>query len=294
MDGVLEEVKQKLVTRPDYITISGSGEPTLHSRLGQIIEHIQVMTRVPVAVLTNGSLLYQKQVREELKSADLVLPSLDAGDALLFSSVNRPHPEITFERLLSGLEAFRQEYSGHYWLEVLLLAGHTGLPEHVRKIAQRVLRIKPDKVQLNTAVRPPTESLAVPVPRHQLAKLARQFQPQAEIIPDLSKTGNSGYAEFCSDRVFELLKRRPCTQNDLAQGLKMRPAKIAKHLAVLETAGKVVSKRHGGLVYFRARSLSLPPSIALMQAPSRILVHPMRHHHRSSTRQMRSAMPKRK
>ena len=112
MDAVLHELKQKLTSRPDYITLSGSGEPTLHSRLGEIIEHIQAMSDVPVAVLTNGSFLWQKEVREEVALADVVMPSLDAGDALLFQAVNRPHPEITFDELVSGLEQFRREFTG--------------------------------------------------------------------------------------------------------------------------------------------------------------------------------------
>lgn len=109
---VLDELKRKLATRPDYITFSGSGEPTLHSALGKIIEQIKSMTKTPVAVLTNGSLLWQPEVRTELALADVVMPSLDVGDDLFFQTVNRPHPEITFEKLLSGLEQFRREFSG--------------------------------------------------------------------------------------------------------------------------------------------------------------------------------------
>ncbi len=155
MDAVLEELKQKLATHPDYITLSGSGEPTLCPRLGEIIERIKAMTSIPVAVLTNGSLLWLKEVRAAVALADVVMPSLDAGDDLLFQTVNRPHPEITFERLVSGLEQFRREFTGQYWLEVMLLAGHTALPAHVQKIAHWVQRIRPDRVQLNTATRPP-------------------------------------------------------------------------------------------------------------------------------------------
>ena len=155
MDVVLDELKLKLASRPDYITLSGSGEPTLHSRLGELIEHIQAMTAVPVAVLTNASLLWQKEVREEVALADVVLPSLDAPDPERFAFINRPHPEITFDRLLDGLEMFRRECAGKYWLEVMLLDGYTTLPPQVRQLAEYVRRIRPDKVQLNTAVRPP-------------------------------------------------------------------------------------------------------------------------------------------
>ena len=250
MYAVLDELKQKLTSRPDYIMLSGSGEPTLHSRLGEIIEHIQVMSDVPVAVLTNGSLLWQKEVREEVAMADVVMPSLDAGDALLFQAVNRPHPEITFDKLVSGLEQFRREFTGQYWLEVLLLAGHTALPAHVQKIAEWVRRIQPDRVQLNTAVRPPTEDFAVPVSLARLTELARLFRPKAEVVADYRRRGNHIDADASQQAILELLRRRPCTAEDVVGGLAMRPIEAAKHLAQLEAAGRIVSQQHGGEIYY--------------------------------------------
>ena len=125
LDDVLAELKEKLSTRPDYITLSGSGEPTLFWRTGELIDRIKAMTDVPVAVLTNGSLLWCKDVRDQLTNADLVIPSLDAGDQSMFRAVNRPHEDISFERMLDGLIAFRKAFGGQYWLEIMLLAGHT-------------------------------------------------------------------------------------------------------------------------------------------------------------------------
>jgi wyosine [tRNA(Phe)-imidazoG37] synthetase (radical SAM superfamily) len=250
-NAVLDELKRKLSCRPDYITLSGSGEPTLHSGLGEIIDHIQAMTKTPVAVLTNGSLLWQPEVRAELALADVVMPSLDAGDELLFQAVNRPHPEITFEKLVSGLEQFRREFSGQYWLEVLLLAGHTALPAHVQKIAEWVRRIQPDRVQLNTAVRPPAEDFAVPVPQSRLAELARLFRPEAEVVAEYRRRRKSAGADASQQAVLELLRRRPCTEEDVAGGLVMRPIEAAKHLAQLAAAGRIVSQQHGDEVYYR-------------------------------------------
>ncbi|MCL5097356.1 MAG: radical SAM protein, partial [Candidatus Omnitrophica bacterium] len=180
MDAVLDELKQKLVCRPDYITLSGSGEPTLHSRLGEIIEHIQAMSDVPVAVLTNGSLLWQKEVREELALANVVLPSLDAGDAVKFAFINRPHSIIAFEQMVEGLIAFRREFTGQYWLEVFLLGGYTAIEADVKKLATWVKRIRPNRVQLNTVTRPPAEDFASSVPPEALAHFARYF-----VLPSL-------------------------------------------------------------------------------------------------------------
>jgi len=251
MNAVLDELKQKLTCRPDYITLSGSGEPTLHSRLGEIIEHIQAMTAVPVAVLTNGSLLWQKEVREELALADVVLPSLDAPDPERFESINRPHPDITFERLVDGLETFRREFTGKYWLEVMLLDGYTSLPPQVRQLADYARRIRPDKVQLNTAVRPPAEEYAMAAPPQRLAEIAAAFGPGAEVIAEYRGHGISTSSDDGQRAVLELLRRRPCTEADLAGGLAMRPIELAKHLAVLEATGQVASHRRGGLVYYQ-------------------------------------------
>jgi len=261
-NAVLDELKRKLATRPDYITFSGSGEPTLHSGLGEILEHIQAMTKTPVAVLTNGSLLWQPQLRAELVLADVVMPSLDAGDDLLFQAVNRPHPEITFEKMVAGLEQFRREFSGQYWLEVLLLAGHTGLPAHVQKIAELVRRIQPDRVQLNTAVRPPAEDFAVPVTQSRLTELARLFRPKAEVIAEYRRQGKRAATDASQQSILELLRRRPCTEEDVAGGLAMRPIEAAKHLAQLEAAGRIVSQSHGEQVYYRLtrRASSKTPS----------------------------------
>ena len=121
LDDVLEQLKAKLSTAPDYITLSGSGEPTLYSRAEELIDRIKAMTDVPVAVLTNGSLLWQEEVRRQFMKADLVIPSLDAGDEGMFRLVNRPHEDVTFERMLAGLVDFRREFRGAYWLEVFVL-----------------------------------------------------------------------------------------------------------------------------------------------------------------------------
>jgi wyosine [tRNA(Phe)-imidazoG37] synthetase (radical SAM superfamily) len=252
MHAVLDELKQKLTCRPDYITLSGSGEPTLHSRLGEIIEHIQAMTAVPVAVLTNGSLLWQKEVREELALADVVLPSLDSPDPERFEFINRPHPDITFERLVDGLQAFRREFTGQYWLEVMLLDGYTSLPPQVRQLADWTRRIRPDKVQLNTAVRPPAEEFAMAVPQARLTQLAGRFNPKAEVVAEYHQRGKRFATDANQQSILELLRRRPCTEADVACGLSMRPIEVAKQLADLQAGGLVVSQRRRGQDYYHA------------------------------------------
>jgi wyosine [tRNA(Phe)-imidazoG37] synthetase (radical SAM superfamily) len=256
MDAVLDQLKQKLASRPDYITLSGSGEPTLHSRLGEIIEHIQAMTAVPVAVLTNGSLLWQKEVREEVALADVVLPSLDAPDPERFEFINRPHPDITFERLVDGLTAFRREFTGKYWLEVMLLNGYTSLPPQVRQLAEYTRRIHPDQVQLNTAVRPPAEEYAMAVPPERLLELARMFEPCAEVIADYRTHPVTAESQASAEAILTLLQRRPCTMQDIAHGLGMKPGEVVKLLADLQAQGQIRSERRGMEQFFRATRLN--------------------------------------
>ena len=253
LNEVLAELQDKLATKPDYITLSGSGEPTLYSRLDDLIDRIRSMTDVPVAVLTNGSLLWQKEVRRQLMDAHLVIPSLDAGHSSMFKAVNRPHESISFERMLDGLVAFRDDYYGQYWLEVFLLAGHTAIDSEIRKIADCVERIKPDRVQLNTATRPTAEDYAVMVERRQLAELAPWFEPPAEVIADYR--GVHAQSDFKAGRqsVLEMIQRRPCSLEDIADGLGIHRNEVIKYVEELEAGGLLTKHTSGGALFYSGK-----------------------------------------
>jgi len=260
---VLDELKQKLACRPDYITLSGSGEPTLHSRLGEIIEHIQAMSDVPVAVLTNGSLLWQEAVREELAQADVVLPSLSAGDSFQFVAFNRPDASLTFEQVVEGLVAFRHGFIGQYWLEVFLLGGPPAIQGEAKRMADWVKRIRPDRVQLNTATRPPAEEFVTPTPREDLTELAGLFSPKAEVIADYCRPQEQRRIDASQEAVLALLRRRPCAVDDVVQGLGLNPSAALKLLATLEAEGQVRHARHGKHVFYMlAQAVSCPEAKA--------------------------------
>ncbi|MBN2022221.1 MAG: radical SAM protein [Pirellulales bacterium] len=239
LEGVLAELEEHLPTTADYVTLSGSGEPTLHSRIGEAIDRIKGMTDVPVAVLTNGSLLWQAELRRELAGADLVIPSLDAGSPSTFEQVNCPHEDISFERLLDGLATFRGEFRGPYWLEVFLITGVTTSNAEVERLVRCVDRIGPDRVQLNTVTRPPAELGLAPVSRDLLDRLAGRFHPPAEVIAahhdGWEETGSAGGQR----EVLDLLRRRPCTLDDVAHGLGMHRNEVVKHLESLAVAEQV-------------------------------------------------------
>ncbi len=236
-DDILAELKDKLGTKPDYITLGGSGEPTLYSRLGELIDGIRSMTEVPVVVLTNGSLLWLEDVRRQLLDADLIVPSLDAGNDSMFQAVNRPQESIAFERMLDGLITFRQAYRGEYWLEVLMLAGHTAVESEAREIVACVGRIKPDRVQLNTAIRPTTEDYAAAVDRRRMTDLAAMFDPPAEVIADYR--GVHAQSDFQAGRqsVLDMIQRRPCSLEDITDGLGMHRNEAIKYVEELNANG---------------------------------------------------------
>jgi len=252
MEDVLEELRRKLDCRPDYITLSGSGEPTLHSRLGEIIRRIKAMSDVPVAVLTNGSLLWRKDVREEVALADLVLPSLDADSDYNFRFINRPHPDITFEQMVEGLIAMRREFTGPYWLEVFLLGGYTAIEANVKRLAALAKRIGPDRVQLNTVARPPTEEFAMAVSPEALEKYAKFFDPPAEVIAERPSRLGHKSDKLQPGAVLEMLRRRPCTVEHVALGLGLNRLEVLKKLEALMAKNQIETSRHEGEVFYRA------------------------------------------
>lgn len=252
LEAVLTELKAHLSTEPDYITISGSGEPTLHSGIGVLIEAIKAMTSTPVAVLTNSSLLWLPEVREALGDADLVIPSLDAGEEDLFRQVNRPHRDITFRRMVDGLYEFRRAFPGQCWLEVLLLDGITGLPSPVQQIKEIAERIAPDRILLNTVVRPPAHATAVPVPQSLMESFALTFGDKAEVIGSIRNLPAGGSSQTGSQDVLALVARRPCTLEDVMAGLGLTHQEASKSLKELSAAGFLVRERQGKRLYFKA------------------------------------------
>jgi len=250
-DSVIEQLKEKLDSKPDYITLSGSGEPTLFSQLEELIYRIKDITDIPVAVLTNGSLLWLPEVRRALKPADLVVPSLDAGSNQIFQYVNRPHPDITFSKMLEGLVKFCNEYTGKYWLEVFLLAGVTTPEIEIKRLKICINSICPDKVQVNTVTRPPAENFAEPVPQKQLNELAAQLYENAEVIADYKNVHKQQDFSARREDVLTLLKRRPCSIEDIAAGLGLHRNEVVKYVEELSSEGKIESKPQNQELYYR-------------------------------------------
>jgi len=212
---------------------------------------IRALTDVPVAIITNGTLLYRPDVRAECAKADLVMPSLDAGDAAVFEAVNRPDPDISIEKLISGLVQFRREFSGQIWLEVFLIEGINTDPEEIERIAAPIQRIRPDRVQLNSAVRPAAEKGIEAIGRDRLAAIARQIGDHCEIVGAAPESRIDPHIERTCEDVISMLKRRPCSVEDICAGLGIHHHEVVKHIGSLLEQGVIVAECQGTTTYYR-------------------------------------------
>ncbi|MBW2561177.1 MAG: radical SAM protein [Deltaproteobacteria bacterium] len=252
VEAVLSEVKEKLkkVSPPDYITLSGSGEPTLHSCIADIISGIKKFSEIPVAVLTNGSLLWVDAVRSAISGADLVIPSLDAGSEETFLRVNRPHSGIIFKEMVDGLCSFRENFVGPVWLEVFITGGVTDTENELLKIKNLLNRIAPERIQLNTAVRTPAEKFIDPVSEERLKEISVFFGSHCEVIADYGKVHSLGEFSSTEKNVLELLKLRPCSVDDISAGLGLHRNEAVKYVQELVDKKLIrMEKRHGKRLY---------------------------------------------
>lgn len=256
METLLAELRQRLNdgVEADYITLAGSGEPTLYSRLGELIAAIKTMTPIPVAVITNGSLFWRPDVRAEACGADLLVPSLDVTSPEEFESINRPAAGIGFEEMVEGLVQLRAEFRGTMWLEVFLLAPLEPDAPSVRRLKQLVDRIAPDRVQLNTVARPAPGSPVQPVPLAVLEAVARILGPHAEVVasqPDVAAPGQPP-VKAGPDELYAIIRRHPSTVDNLVQGLGVKPHEVREHIQTLLNEGRIAAMEKESQTFYIA------------------------------------------
>ena len=266
IDSLLEDAAR--VNDIDVFTITASGEPTLHSGIGKVIRYIKKNSDKPVAILTNGSQLYHKEVRQDLLDADIVIPSLDAARPESFRRVNRPakcSPDL--ETMIKGIADFSREFAGEVWLEILLVESINDSPEDIAALKNAIGMIGPTRVQLNTVARPPFESFAKPLTHKRMEEVKREieegFEGPVDILtgswknePSDSGKGREGSVESVSldkaeDEIIEMLLRRPCTATDIAVTMSLEAERASEILKGMEIRGRVIVKIHGGKKYYR-------------------------------------------
>lgn len=257
-DGVIDELRRYLSINPDpdYFTFSGSGEPTLNSRIGDVIGFLKtVRPEVPVAVLTNGTLFSDPGVRSDLMDADMVLPSLDAATEGVFTAINRPDTTLSAAAHIKGLAAFGREYAGKICLEVFILPGYNDSPEELKSLETALTGIRTDTVQLNSLDRPGTQEGLQTASKEKLLALTENWSVgNVEVIaaaPDRREV-----ASFRTDTeaaVLETIRRRPCTLDDLSRIMGVHISELNKYLDVLEAEGRIESLREDRGFFYRSR-----------------------------------------
>lgn len=267
--AVLAEIDELLSLDPelrrlDVFTITGSGEPTLHSGIGRVIRYLKGQTDKPVAVLTNGSLLYLDEVRADLLAADIVIPSLDAARPASYRKINRPASCVELEEIIEGLSIFSREFAGEFWLEVLLVSGVNDWPEDIVALQQAISRIKPARIQLNSVARPPLEKFAVPLSRERMSEiaglLAENFIGPVDILVEKEEDRSRQKTDLPGrsagpEAILEMLQRRPCTAAEISETLQLDPEALGRILAELERTGRIARKNHNGRGFFLAKDL---------------------------------------
>ncbi len=254
-DEILAQIKAAVDSgqRIDVITFSGSGEPTLSRDIGRLIRAIKKMTSIPVAVLTNATLLTRKDVRCELAAADIVVPSLDAVPAPVFRRVNRPQASLDNRRIIEGLVRFREEFPGELRLEIMLVEGVNDTPAQIRALKAAVARIRPDRIELNTVVRPPADRTARPLSAAALAKIRAQLGPKAEIVASFAGKKQAPASGSLEGSILATVGRRPQTAADIALALGRPLEEVVQALSSLRRHRQVGRLTHGGQTYFSRR-----------------------------------------
>jgi wyosine [tRNA(Phe)-imidazoG37] synthetase (radical SAM superfamily) len=231
----------------DWITFVGSGEPTLHSGLGRMIREVKSRTDLPVAVLTNGSLLHREDVRQELLAADAVLPSLDAGSAELYRRINRPHPELVFDLVVDGLVAFSRAYEGKLWVEVMLLDGLNDSETALRDLANLLQRVAPNEVHVSLPTRPPAEAWVHPADQEALMRATATLGDIARLVtPAVGEFCLSAYDDVV-DAIVDIVTRHPMREAELLNALdRWSPDDVSTALQQLVDSGRLqLVKRYG-------------------------------------------------
>lgn len=234
----------------DTLTFTASGEPTLHSRLGELISYAKKKTLKPVAVLTNSTLFHLKEVREQLLNADILLPSLDAANEETFRKVNRPAKNIILKNIITGLKDIKKIFKGLIWLEILLVKDINDSKEEIKALKKIIDKINPHKIQLNTIVRPPAVLWAKPVKMEKLNEIKDYLGNNAEVIVDFRQKSITLRDDVKANDILEVLIRRPMRFYDLEMIFTLDKHKLMSILDELSERKKIISKIHNNEVFY--------------------------------------------
>ncbi len=254
----LEDIKKELNyffknndNLPDYITIVGEGEPLLYSRIGELNNFIKKNFTPPLAFITNGSLLYLKDVREEIMNTDVLLPTVDTVFEDTFIKINRPHKELNLKNILNGLKETRKDYKGKFWVEVMMVKGLNDSEKEIRGLSDYFKELNPDRIFINVSVRPPAEKWVEP-PSLEAFHLIEKYIPEAEFI-NFSETGKIDPSAYDSieELIVSVSRRHPISLELLKKSVDTDEKLIEKSISSLESDKKIKLIKHSGKIFIR-------------------------------------------
>ncbi len=261
-EEILNEIKRAIEVKGgrgggeiDFVTFIGEGEPTLCKSIGWLIRETREIADIPIAVDTNGSLLYREDVRNDLSQADVVMPSLDAGTAETFRRINRPYRGIDFKKVVEGMEKFRQECDCEIWLEVMLVKGINDSEKELEAIKSRLAKIEPDRIYINVPIRPPAEPWAVP-PDNETIALAHAILGDGNVVDIVAEeTGEFSIEGFANpeDAILAIIRRHPMREEQVIETLKkFEVGDVYDDLKRLEESGKIKKVKYREKIFWLA------------------------------------------
>ncbi|NLB34466.1 MAG: radical SAM protein [Elusimicrobia bacterium] len=244
-DDVIKEISAYLDknSNPDFITFSGGGEPTLNSGIGKIIDFIKNYNpKQKVAIITNGTLLGNPEIRARILRADIIMPSLDAVSPKIFEKINRPAEGLSPEKIINGIALLKKEAKGEVWVEVFILPDINDTLEELGLIREALLKISPDRVQLNTLDRPALAKTLRSISMGELSKIKEFMEPlYTEVIASPKMVNMKSMSPACGN-ILQILSRRPSTLEDLKALFPSNESVLKRYLQELENSDKIVRK----------------------------------------------------
>ena len=249
LNSVLPELEGKL----NFVTFAGSGEPTLSTEIRPICDAVHSLTSTPIAMLTNGTILYRPDVIEDIQDIDVLIPSLDAADPDVFNILNKPHPDLDFYQYIEGLKQLKSVFKGKVWLEVLLVKQINDKPDHLKHLADIINEIDPDEIQLHTAIRPGAYPGIKKLSPEELEEAAAimNIKPQKQASRKHIPINNSATLDGVTTAILEVLQRRPSSQSDLIESLGFPPIRVIKGLNRLEHVRSIERIEENEKTFFR-------------------------------------------
>ena len=248
---VVREVEERLRTcRPDVITIAGSGEPTLYADLEKVIDGIKEITEIDVALLTNGSLFWREEIVRRVLHADIILPTLSSAFEDTFRKIHRPPAELSLEMVINGLKQLRAMYRGRIYLETIFLADINDTDQEIAALKSVIDAINPDKIQINTVVRPPADIRAKCLDRQRLKEIKNFLGPKAEIVAGSPAGKEKKGRDSAAEDFLDMVRRRPLTAADMARLSNMSMQDAQSVIKGLLMKGMIRKREYSGEIFY--------------------------------------------